>query len=277
MTGGGSRVRIRGTNSFTLSNDPIYVIDGVRMTSGNGAAIGVGGTTQNRANDLSPEEIENIAIVKGPSAATLYGTDASHGVIVITTKRGRAGSARWTLFAEHGQIRDRNDYPSTYAIWGKLTGATTQTKCKLTQLALGTCTADSSTSLNLFSNQGLTQIKLGARDNYGAQLSGGTESVRYFMSFGVQKETGTFGTPAFDQRRLDSTKVLNKGECIRPNALGQASFRANVNAAVNPKLDVSASLGFTRNDTRLPQVDNNVNSIWYNGMTGPRFPGIRCC
>ena len=274
MTGGGSRVRIRGTNSFTLSNDPIYVIDGVRMTSGNGAAIGVGGTTQNRANDLSPEEIENIEIVKGPSAATLYGTDASNGVIVITTKRGRAGSARWTVFAEHGQIRDRNDYPSTYAIWGKLTGATTQTKCKLTQLALGTCTVDSTTSLNLFSNQDLTPIKLGARDNYGAQLSGGTESVRYFMSFGVQKETGPFGTPAFDQRRLDSTKVLNKGEWIRPNALGQASFRANVNAAVNPKLDVSASLGFTRNDTRLPQVDNNVNSIWYNGMTGPGFTGV---
>ena len=105
---------------------------------------------------------------------------------------------------------------------------------------------DSTTSLNLFSNQDLTPLKLGARDNYGAQLSGGTESVRYFMSFGVQKETGPFGTPAFDQRRLDSLKILNKGEWIRPNALGQASFRANVNAAVTPKLDLSASLGFTR-------------------------------
>jgi TonB-linked SusC/RagA family outer membrane protein len=273
MTGGGSRVRIRGTNSFTLSNDPIYVIDGVRMTSGNGAAIGVGGTTQNRANDLSPEEIENIEIVKGPSAATLYGTDASNGVIVITTKKGRAGAARWTVFAEHGQIRDRNEYPTQYAIIGKLTGATTQTKCVLTQLALGTCTMDSTTSLNVFSNQDLTPIKLGARDNYGVQVSGGTEAVRYFMSVDVQKETGPFGTPAFDQRRLDSLKVVNKGEWIRPNALGQASFRANVNAAINPKLDVSASLGFTRNDTRLPQVDNNVNSIWYNGTTGPGFTG----
>ena len=43
-------------------------------------------------NDISPEEIENIEIVKGPSAATLYGTDASNGVIVITTKKGRAGA-----------------------------------------------------------------------------------------------------------------------------------------------------------------------------------------
>src|SRR5262249_37944051 len=59
MTGGGSRVRIRGTSSFSLSNDPIYVIDGVRMTSGNGG-LSVGGTTDNRVSDLSPEEIENI-------------------------------------------------------------------------------------------------------------------------------------------------------------------------------------------------------------------------
>ena len=87
MTGGGSRVRIRGTSSLSLSNDPIYVIDGIRMTSNRAdAAIGVGGTSPSRVNDISPEEIENVEIVKGPSAATLYGTDAANGVIVITTR-----------------------------------------------------------------------------------------------------------------------------------------------------------------------------------------------
>ena len=95
-TGSSPVVRIRGTNSLSLSNAPIYVIDGVRMVS---ASVGVstGGTTTSFLNDLNPEDIEDIEIVKGPSAATLYGTDAANGVIVVTTKKGRAGATRWTL------------------------------------------------------------------------------------------------------------------------------------------------------------------------------------
>ena len=90
MTGAGSRVRIRGTSSLSLSNEPIYVIDGIRMESStNSTSIGVGGTTPSRVSDLNPEEIESIEVLRGPSAATLYGTDAANGVIIITTKRGR--------------------------------------------------------------------------------------------------------------------------------------------------------------------------------------------
>src|SRR5688500_12625169 len=69
MTGASSRVRVRGTSSISLSNDPIYVIDGIRMTNNaNNAAggAGVGGTTHSRVSDINPEEIENIEIVKGP-------------------------------------------------------------------------------------------------------------------------------------------------------------------------------------------------------------------
>ena len=108
QTGSGSRVRIRGINSISLSNEPIYVIDGVRMTSDNGSsAIGVGGTSPSRVGDINTEDIENIEVVKGPSAATLYGTDAANGVIVITTKRGRAGPARWGAHLSSAAISDR--------------------------------------------------------------------------------------------------------------------------------------------------------------------------
>ena len=85
-TGAGARVRIRGASSFTLSNEPIYIIDGVRMESSvNAASRSTGGTTPSRVGDINPDEIESIEIVKGPSAATLYGTDAANGVIVIKT------------------------------------------------------------------------------------------------------------------------------------------------------------------------------------------------
>ena len=58
-------------------------------------------------NDLNPDDIENIEIVKGPSAATLYGTAAANGVVLITTKKGRAGSAKWSFFTEQGSIKDK--------------------------------------------------------------------------------------------------------------------------------------------------------------------------
>ena len=96
QTGAGQRIRVRGISSSSLSNEPIFVIDGTRMSTNNGStAFGNGGANFSRLGDISPEDIENIEIVKGPSAATLYGTDAANGVIVITTKKGRTGIARW--------------------------------------------------------------------------------------------------------------------------------------------------------------------------------------
>src|SRR5690606_6009796 len=90
-TGSGSRIRIRGQNSFSLTNDPIIVIDGVRANNRTSDGIGVGGSGPSRFDDINPNEIESLEIIKGPSAATLYGTEAANGVIVITTKRGKSG------------------------------------------------------------------------------------------------------------------------------------------------------------------------------------------
>ncbi|MBK7835071.1 MAG: TonB-dependent receptor plug domain-containing protein [Gemmatimonadetes bacterium] len=108
QTGSGARIRIRGQNSLSLSNDPIFIIDGVRMSNNVGSSnLFTGGAQPSRIGDLNPEEIESMEIVKGPSAATLYGTDAANGVVLITTKRGRAGTARWTIYGEGGSSRTR--------------------------------------------------------------------------------------------------------------------------------------------------------------------------
>lgn len=123
MTGSAAQIRIRGLNSASRGNAPIFIIDGVRMDAGTG--FSTGGTSSSRLNDITPEEIENIEVVKGPSAATLYGTDAANGVIVITTKKGRAGSTRWNWTAEAGSVQDHNPYPFTWAEWGHLTTGNT--------------------------------------------------------------------------------------------------------------------------------------------------------
>ena len=138
MTGTAGTVRIRGVSSLSLSNAPIWVVDGVRFNSGSFAAAGAGGTqsTRRNLNGLNPDDIEDIEIVKGPSAATLYGTDAANGVIVVTTKKGKAGNARWNWFGEGGAIKDHAHYPDTYAIWGHRPAApTTQVRCLLRELA----------------------------------------------------------------------------------------------------------------------------------------------
>jgi TonB-dependent SusC/RagA subfamily outer membrane receptor len=101
QTGSGQRIRVRGISSLSLNNEPIFIVDGIRMTASNGStSFGNGGNNASRLQDINPEDIENMEIVKGPSAATLYGTDAANGVIVITTKKGRAGTARWTTWLE---------------------------------------------------------------------------------------------------------------------------------------------------------------------------------
>jgi TonB-dependent SusC/RagA subfamily outer membrane receptor len=114
-TGAGSRVRIRGSASASLGNQPLLIIDGIRVNeSPNSFSIGLGGQAPSRLEDLNPDEIENIEILKGPAAAALYGTAAATGVIQVTTRRGRAGPARWTAYTEGGLIQERNEWPGNY-------------------------------------------------------------------------------------------------------------------------------------------------------------------
>ncbi len=94
MVGAGSDITVRGGSSLTLSNRPMVYIDGVRVdnvTSSGPAFTGAG--TPSRLDDIPPEDIASIEIIKGPAAATLYGTEASNGVIQIITRRGVPGAA----------------------------------------------------------------------------------------------------------------------------------------------------------------------------------------
>jgi TonB-linked SusC/RagA family outer membrane protein len=94
VQGEGARIRIRGSASLTQSTEPIIYIDGVRMPSG--GANDNGGAVMSWLNDIDPTTIERIEVLKGAAAATLYGTEASNGVIQIFTKRGASGRPRWT-------------------------------------------------------------------------------------------------------------------------------------------------------------------------------------
>ncbi len=273
QAGSGSRVRIRGINSISLSNEPIYVIDGIRMTSDAGSsAFGTGGNGASRVGDINPEEIESIEIVKGPSAATLYGTDAANGVIVITTKRGRSGAARWNAYAEGGVITDNNNYPTNYWIWGKTAGSTiSRPNCVLTQLSSGACTRDSVTTYSPFYDPDATPLGTGNRAQYGLQISGGNDVLRYFLSGENEKETGVLELPDFERRRFDSTGVPIRAWTERPNISNRNSFRANLNAAINSKLDVGVTSNLVLVNQRYTLESNATAGLGSQVFGGPGY------
>jgi TonB-dependent SusC/RagA subfamily outer membrane receptor len=108
MVGTGPKVRVRGANSFSLNDQPLIYIDGVRVnneTASGPQVQGFGSAAITRLGDIQPAEIETIEIIKGPAAATLYGTEAANGVIQIITKKGTSsGRARIGVTLRQGAI-----------------------------------------------------------------------------------------------------------------------------------------------------------------------------
>ena len=271
QTGTGARVRIRGTSSLSLGNDPIYIIDGIRMSAGNGTSLFTGDNNPTRVGDINPEEIENIEIVKGPSAATLYGTDAANGVVVITTKKGRAGSAQWNIFGESGQLTDRNPYPWNYTIAGHSPGASSYRECGLPLISAGSCVLDSVRQYAPLHDPNATPLGNGYRSEVGVGVRGGTDAVRYNVQASREQETGIFKLPDFEYVMLDSMKQPIRPWVARPNFLDRTAVRANLSFAPNPTLDISVSSGFTTIDQRLLQSSNATAGIGSQGFGGPGY------
>jgi TonB-linked SusC/RagA family outer membrane protein len=269
-TGTGTRIRIRGSNSVSLSNEPLYYIDGIRMESGaTSSTLDIGGFGQgvgagpSRINDLNPDDIESIEIVKGPAAATLYGIQASNGVVRITTKRGRTGRARWNLYTELGAVEDHNTYPINYN--GRDATATTGPDWDgfcIVQFELdGLCTQTSVSQFSPLDDPDTRPLKAGLRQQYGANVSGGSEQINYYFSGDYEHENGVYRLPAFEEDSIREARGFVPDNQIRPNTLERLSLRANVGANLSPNADVQANVGYTSSDTRFVENDNSFLTI----------------
>lgn len=252
-TGMGARVRIRGANSVSLGNEPLLIIDGVRIDNQpESMTIDVGGQSPSRLNDLDPEDIEHIEIVKGPAAAALYGTAAANGVIQITTKRGQIGAARWSGFAEFGTVTENNDFPANYGGWtspglysfpGNPRFPSNPT-CNLYFQGLGFCQIDSLQVFNTIEQSGA--FRTGHRQKIGASVSGGSQTALYYVAAGDERESGIYRTSSLDR----------------------LSLRANVDARPDDRFDVRVSSGWIESHMQLPQNDNNYYGVISNGLAG---------
>jgi TonB-linked SusC/RagA family outer membrane protein len=259
QVGTGAQVRIRGASSLSLSNDPIVYIDGVRMNSD--AAQGPvqrGGGGASRLNDIDPEDIESIEIIKGPAAATLYGTEASNGVIQIITKRGRSGKPRWDFSTRQGTNWLQNPEGRAGLLYGKVpTGS--QTAC---DAGVGGCQVFSSTcagkpcqiaSFNLYQYDIATGnrpiFQNGRNQGYITSLSGGTDANRYYLSGSYDDDVGV----------------------VSWNWDKKFNGRANIDVQANDKLRLQGSVGYIRDRARLAQgaidIDPFSNLVWGTPLT----------
>jgi TonB-linked SusC/RagA family outer membrane protein len=207
--GSGGATAIRGVGSLSLSHEPLIYVDGVRVDndpseSGTGAAYN-GGTS--RINDFNPEDIESIEVIKGPAATTLYGTEASNGVIQIITKRGRTQAAQWDFRMDQGVSylpSPENMYP---VIWGR----------KDNELI----------SMNIVAEEaaaGHPVFTTGHNQGYGASVRGGTDDVQYYLSGDWNRQEGV----------------------VSYNSQNKLNLRSNLSFVLGDQLDLQFNLATMR-------------------------------
>ncbi len=262
--GTAGEIRIRGNNSLSGSR-PVIFIDGIRMSNeglGNFNPTGSGTVGQAQSSQitsgldfLNPQDVESIEVIKGPAAATLYGADASAGVIQIITKRGSRGQQRpqWNVRGERGVNQ-----------WGTET-LTNYLTCDAGRIAART-TVDGAPQPTYTGCQGrevgtvLTQSPLdidpsalrdGAVQRLNLSLRGGADRFSYFLSGNKDDEYGVY------------FNSFNRSK----------SGRANFTMAPTDRLDIAINTSYSQQDLRLPPQDESVLSVLLNSARSQ--PGLR--
>ena len=243
ITGEGARIRIRGSASLSQSNEPIVYVDGVRVDRGGGyhsPYISTGGGGQpSRLDDIQVASIERVEILKGAAAATLYGTEASNGVIQIFTKKGRSGPPRWTLSSEWGASNYDMD-----AAYDPLSGwtASESDAARLSEFYGRTIRPYEPYSIPEFYHFG---VETGWNTNNNLSVSGGTSSVTYFLSGTYGFQDGPFGFTELGLARDTDSKA-------------QAS--ASIQLLPAEGLSIGLTSNFTDRRMEVPQNNNTLYS-----------------
>ncbi len=191
--GAGINVRIRGNNSISLTNSPLYVIDGVQILPTYDQELGIGNQRPNPLNSINPNDIESIDVLKDGAAAAIYGLRASNGVVVITTKRGRAGKAQVGLSVYYGVQQLRRKIPV-------LNARQFAEYFNEAQVAAGNPPAFSNLDSIPYNTDWQDAIyRLGPIQNYQISLSGGNERTKYYISGGYFNQTGIMLNSGFNR------------------------------------------------------------------------------
>ncbi len=235
--GSGSRIRIRGASSFSLGNQPLVYVDGVRVDADFASGPqnqDFGSSSISRFNDFKPDDIASIEILKGPAAATLYGTEASNGVIQIISKRGTPGPARWDFTVRQGLHYVSNPegrFPTNYQVDG----------------------AGNLLSINMRDLEAQVGdiFRTGHLADYQASVSGGSNALRYYVAGGTELQGGA--EPSNDFRHT--------------------SGRASVTVTPSDKVTVAANVGYVSGPTHLSCEAGCGGRVYTTIYANPRNVG----
>jgi outer membrane receptor protein involved in Fe transport len=234
--GGGATIRLRGNVSATMSNQPLIYVDGVRMRSDgypkNTFPVGYSGNSDNTVysplNDISPDDIDRVEVIKGPAATTLYGTEAAAGVIQIFTKKGKTGATRWTFGMDQAMSKVRPFGPTR-----GFDGA-----------ALAVPTADVSPYGTPDYMYLEPWLRTGRRSQYFLSLDGGLPTLQYFVSGTWEDQTGTL-----------------------PNDEGQRfGVRGNFTATPRPELQIQWQSAFSHNSLQKTPTGGTAAGLTLNAF-----------
>jgi len=183
--GGGSKLRIRGGASLNASNDPLIVVDGVPVESN-----GIAGSA-NFLNTINPDDIESVSVLKDASATALYGSRASNGVIIITTKKGSKGAVKFNFNTQlsSSQVSKYIDVLSADDVRRIVTADAQQTGNNAWKNLLGTANTD--WQKEIYRNA------IGTNNNISA--SGSYNAMPYRLSLGYSHQDGVLKTDQFNR------------------------------------------------------------------------------
>jgi TonB-linked SusC/RagA family outer membrane protein len=243
LVGEGARIRIRGTSSLSQSNEPVVYVDGIRVDNAGGfAGVGAGGGgVPSRLDDINPNAIERVEILKGAAAATLYGTQASGGIIQIFTKQGSFTKPKFSLEIEQSTL----NYPDVYK---NNTGfARTQAQLDNMKAAFG------DQGFQLYQPVQKTFVKdlfgTGLGQTYSMNVSGGGSGVTYFASGRFQNTNGPYEPGPEDFFGKDPGPTEDK--------LRRGQFSATLGVTPSNKLNIRLSSQYSK--VKQETIDNNNN------------------
>jgi TonB-linked SusC/RagA family outer membrane protein len=256
-----SSIIIRGFTSFTGSNQPLFVIDGISISNGGGgSSLQNGVTNSSRAIDLNQEDIESISVLKGAAATSLYGSRAANGVVLITTKSGKSKekqSINYSFNYANQEINRLPDYQNAYGAgnlgnfnpnglssWGpRIDGRSVLLPTVYRGL---NGAGDTSTTLQAYPNNVSDLFRTGGNMQHNLSFQGGKDRFGYRLSLGY----------------LDDNWI------IAGNNLKRYNIGFSGNSEITSKLTASVSVNYALNKSiRTPQGNQLSNPLFRTWFT----------
>ena len=230
-------VLVRGSNSITAGTQPIYVIDGVVMTTGNFGQIGFEGQGINALSDINPSDIESVSVLKDASATAIYGARGGNGVVLITTKSGKTGKTNITLDAYTGVQSLRNKLP--------LMNAREFTEYLDPNSEIAAQVVNTDWQDEVFRVAPINSVNLSA--------TGGHDRTKFYIGASLFDQEGILiGT---DYRRING--------------------RMNLNHEVSKKLSLELKMGITSSENNRVPGDQTINGVLPNAISKPPTHAVR--